>query len=59
MSGIKKLSPIWWTKRYEAHKFMNDLFLKQGKKYNNKFDFYVSKFISNLINNLKNDKTNN
>tara|TARA_Y100000389_G_C17431594_1_gene502960 strand:+ start:496 stop:1299 length:804 start_codon:yes stop_codon:yes gene_type:complete len=58
MSGIKKLSLIWWKKRYEAHRFMNDLFLKHDKKYNNKFDFYISKFISSLSENLNNDKKN-
>jgi len=56
MSDIKKFSPRWWVKRYQAHRFMNNLFLKQNKKYNNRLDFYISKFISNLNNNFGNDK---
>lgn len=46
MSNIKKYSKKWWKKRYEAHNFMNDLFLKNNMRYNNNIDFLLSKFFS-------------
>lgn len=46
MSDINKFSKKWWIKRFEAHKFMKDLFFKSGLKYNNKFDFLISKLLS-------------
>ena len=49
MSGIKKFSKRWWIKRHEAHKFMQKLFNSHNTKYNNKFDYSLSKIISNLI----------
>ncbi len=46
MSNINKFSKKWWIKRFEAHKFMQELFLKSGLKYNNSFDFFISKLLS-------------
>ena len=46
MSNINKFSKKWWVKRFEAHNYMKDLFLKNGLKYNNKFDFLISRLLS-------------
>ena len=46
MSNIDKFSKKWWVKRFEAHNYMKDLFLKNGLKYNNKFDFLISRLLS-------------
>ena len=56
MSNIKKFSKKWWYKRYEAHNFMYSLFKKHNKIYNNKIDYFISKFIFNLNNKTKNEK---
>jgi len=50
MSNINKFSKKWWNKRYEAHDFMNSLFKKHNRIYNNKIDYFISKFISNFNN---------
>jgi len=50
MSNIKKFSKKWWIKRHEAHKFMQKIFIAHNIKYNNKFDYLLSKIISNLTN---------
>ena len=39
-----------YNKRYEAHDFMNSLFKKHNRIYNNKIDYFISKFISNFNN---------
>ena len=46
MSNLNKFSKKWWVKRFEAHKFMRELFKKNGLKYNNSFDFLISKLFS-------------
>ena len=46
MSNIKKFSKKWWIKRLEAHHFMEKLFSKHNKKYNNSFDFLLTKILS-------------
>ena len=46
MSNIKKYSKKWWIKRHEAHNFMQKLFFKYNKKYNNKIDFLLSRILS-------------
>ena len=46
MSNIKKFSKKWWVKTYEAHKFMQKLFIIHKIKYNNKIDYLLSKIIS-------------
>ncbi len=46
MSNYNKFSKKWWIKRFEAHKFMRELFLKNGLKYNKSFDFFISKLLS-------------
>ena len=45
MSNIKKFSKKWWIKRLEAHHFMEKLFSKHNKKYNNSFDFLLTKIL--------------
>ena len=47
IKNLTKFSKKWWIKRLEAHKFMRELFLKNGLKYNNSFDFFISKLLSN------------
>ena len=46
MSNIKKFSKKWWIKRHEAHKFMQKILKTHSIKYNNKFDYLLSKIIS-------------
>ena len=50
MSNIKKFSPKWWHKRFEAHKFMEEHYNKNDLLYLNKFDYGVSKLLSKIIN---------
>jgi glycosyltransferase involved in cell wall biosynthesis len=45
-SNIKKFSKRWWTKRLEAHEYMEKLFFNHKIKYKNKFDFLLSKILS-------------
>jgi glycosyltransferase involved in cell wall biosynthesis len=46
MSEIKKFSKKWWKKRLEAHRFMQKIFSNNNIKYDNKFDFLLSKALS-------------
>jgi len=47
MSNIKKFTKKWWVKRLEAHNYMKKLLFNHNIKYNNKFDFLLSKILSN------------
>ena len=53
MSSIKKFSPKWWTKRYQAHRFMSELYSEHNKNYDNNLDYYLSKFIFSITQKIK------
>ena len=49
MGNTKKYSSKWWKKRKQAHEFMKIMYLNNGLKYHNKFDFILTNFINKFI----------
>ena len=49
MGNMKKYSTGWWKKRKQAHEFMKIMYLNNGLKYHNKFDFILTNFINKFI----------
>jgi glycosyltransferase involved in cell wall biosynthesis len=50
MSNIKKFKRMWWIKRLEAHRFIKHLYVTNGIKYYNNFDYYLTKIIVFFLN---------
>ena len=49
MSGLKKYSKLWWIKRLQAHHFMRTNLKKCKKRYNNFFDYNLTRFANFCI----------
>ena len=49
MSKIKKFSKKWWVKRLEAHYFIKEVYIANSIKYNENYDFYLTKLIVQLL----------
>lgn len=61
LSFYKKYSFYWWNKRFEAHKFMELLYLKNRLKFVKTFDYklsYIMKLLSVVYFKIKTSKVN-
>jgi len=48
-SGIKKFSKLWWSRRYQAHTYMNYIKKIKKKDINVSFDYLITKLINNFL----------
>jgi glycosyltransferase involved in cell wall biosynthesis len=50
MANTKKFSFQWWTRRNQAHEFMERIYKKNNINYKKNYDYFLTKIINNLLN---------